>query len=282
MRFFLLTIAAAAALSPAPALAWGKTGHRVVAAIAQEHLSWRARAGVRRVLGVETLAEAANWPDTMKSDPSPFWQKTSGPWHYVTVPEGRTYAEAGAPPEGDAATALVRYAAVIRDAKAPCADRQTALRFIVHLVGDLHQPLHAGNATDRGGNDVKVTWFGRATNLHSVWDSALVDDQQLSFSEMAASLDAHVTKAQRRDWRQVDPAVWIRESTQLRDLIYPADPALTYRYVYENTPRMERRLQMGGIRLAAYLDDLFAHGGNPRRCASAVSWVDAEAWAARH
>ena len=282
MRLFLLTIAAAAVLSPNPALAWGKTGHRVVAAIAQEHLSWRARAGVRRIFGVETLTEAANWPDTMKSDPSPFWQKTSGPWHYVTVPEGRTYAEVGAPAGGDAATALARYAAVIRDGAASCADRQTALRFIVHLVGDLHQPLHAGNATDRGGNDVKVTWFGRATNLHSVWDSALVDEQQLSFSEMAASLGAHVTRTQARDWRQVDPAVWIAESTRLRDLIYPADPALSYRYVYDNTPRMERRLQMGGIRLAAYLDDLFARGGNPRRCATARSWVDAEVWATRH
>ena len=279
MRSFSFAVVTALLFSPAPAPAWGKTGHRVVAQIAQDRLGWRARAGVRRILGVETLAEAANWPDTMKSDASPFWQKTSGPWHYVTVPEGKTYAEAGAPPAGDAVTALAHYAAVIRDPAASCIDRQAALRFIVHLVGDLHQPLHAGNATDRGGNDVKVTWFGRATNLHSVWDSALVDDEQLSFSELAEGLDRHVTKRQARDWRQVDPMVWIRESTQLRDLIYPADPALSYRYVYENAPRMERRLQMGGVRLAAYLDDLFARGGNQRRCATARSWVDGEPWA---
>ncbi|MBW6527954.1 S1/P1 nuclease [Sphingomonas sp. RHCKR7] len=259
-RALVAPLAALAALLPAPALAWGKTGHRVVAQIADARLTPRAHRAVKAILGVETLAEASNWPDTMRSDPAPFWQRESTPWHYVTVPPGKRYAEVGAPPEGDAVTALTRFGATLRDPRASLADRQRALRFVVHIVGDLHQPLHAGDGSDRGGNDRKVTFFGRATNLHSVWDSALVDDEQLSFTEMTAWLSARVTPVQARDWAVTDPRVWIAESSALRDRVYPAagEDALSYRYVYENTPRMELQLEKGGVRLAAYLNELFA------------------------
>ncbi|MBY9063211.1 S1/P1 nuclease [Sphingomonas yunnanensis] len=259
-RVLVALLAALAAILPAPALAWGKTGHRVVAQVADARLTPRARRAVKAILGVETLAEAANWPDTMKSDPSPFWQRQASPWHYVTVPTGKSYAEVGAPPEGDAVTALTRFRATLSDGHAPLAERQAALRFVVHLVGDLHQPLHTGNGTDRGGNDRKVTFFGRATNLHTVWDSGLVDDEQLSFTELSTWLGARITRAEARDWAATDPRVWIAESAALRDRIYPAagQDALSYAYVYENTPRMELQLEKGGVRLAAYLNQLFA------------------------
>jgi hypothetical protein len=260
-RALVALLAALAATIPAPALAWGKAGHRVVAQVANARLTLHARRAVTAILGVETLAEAANWPDTMKSDPSPFWQRQASPWHYVTVPTGKSYADVGAPPEGDAVTALTRFSATLRDARASLAERQAALRFVVHLVGDLHQPLHTGNGSDRGGNDRKVTFFGRATNLHTVWDSGLVDDEQLSFTELSTWLAARITRAEARDWATTDPRVWIAESAALRDRIYPAagQDALSYAYVYENTPRMELQLEKGGVRLAAYLNQLFAH-----------------------
>jgi len=259
-RALVVLLAAFAATFPAPALAWGKTGHRVVAQIADGRLTARTRQAVKAILGVETLAEAANWPDTMKSDPSPFWQRQASPWHYVTVPTGKSYAAVGAPPEGDAVTALTRFSATLRDPRASLTERQAALRFVVHIVGDLHQPLHTGNGNDRGGNDRKVTFFGRATNLHSVWDSGLVDDEQLAFTEMSAWLGARVTPAEARDWATNDPRVWIGESAALRDRIYPAEgqDTLSYAYVYANTPRMELQLEKGGVRLAAYLNELFA------------------------
>ncbi|WP_235532978.1 S1/P1 nuclease [Sphingomonas sp. Leaf412] len=265
MRILILASASACLfLAPSQALAWGKTGHRVVGQIANSHLNARARAGVKRLLGVESLAEASNWPDFMKSDPSPFWQKTADPWHYVTLPAGKTYDEVGAPPEGDAVTALARYAAVVRDRKATVADKQAALRFIVHLVGDLHQPLHAGNGLDRGGNERRVTFMGRSTNLHSVWDSGLINETQLSYSEMAAWLNTRITPADAKAWSVTDPRVWIEESALLRDQIYPLgdDNSLSYRYVYDNETRLEERLEQGGVRLAAYLNDLF---GSRRR-----------------
>ena len=247
-------------LSPAPALAWGKTGHRVVGAIAQRYLSPRAAAGVKRILGVETLAEASTWPDFMRSDPSDFWQHKAGPWHYVTVPQGKTYAQVGAPPEGDAVTALARFSATLRDSHASLADKQLALRFIAHLVGDLQQPLHAGNGTDKGGNEVTVTFAGKPTNLHAVWDSGLVDEEQLSYSEMAEWLGARITPDNARAWSTTDPTVWITESANLRDRIYPAkgETNLSFRYVFDHTADMELRLEQGGVRLAAYLNQVFA------------------------
>ncbi len=267
---FVLAAALVTAV-PSPVFAWGKTGHRVVAAIAEPQLSGLARAHVQEILGGgESLDEAANWPDEMRSDPSSFWQKTATPWHYVTL-NGIIYDHA--PAEGDALEALNHYRDVLRDPKATLAEKQTALRFIVHLVGDLHQPLHVGKCCDRGGNEVKVKWFGRDLNLHSVWDSALVDEEQLSFTEMAAKLDRHTSPQDVIDWWDINPRDWISESAQIRETIYPsastkpakgkkgkgpALPELSYGYVYKFTPIMERRLQQAGVRLAAYLNDIYA------------------------
>ena len=262
-RLFLAAAATAFALAPAPAVAWGKTGHRVVAAIADAQLSGLARAHVKEILGqAESLDEAANWPDEMRSNPSPFWQKTSTPWHYVTL-NGIVYDHA--PSEGDALEALNKYSATLRDPAASLADKQLALRFVVHIIGDLHQPLHVGKCCDKGGNDVKVKWFGRDLNLHSVWDSALVDEQQLSFTEMTAKLQRHTSNADVIAWWDINPRDWMSESAQIRETIYPRPsidpkkvPELSYSYVYQNSPIMERHLKQAGVRLAAYLNDLYA------------------------
>lgn len=264
----LLLVAAAAALIPSPAFAWGKTGHRVVAAIADTQLSGLARAHVKELLGVESLDEAATWPDEMRSAPDVFWQKTATPWHYVTL-NGITYDHA--PPEGDALEALGRFTATLKDPNASLAEKQLALRFIVHLVGDLHQPLHTGKCCDKGGNDVKVTWFGKPTNLHAVWDSQLVDEEQLSFTELAAKLKRHTSNRDVIAWWDINPRDWASESAQIRDSVYPgpsdkpkdptkmgSGPDLSYSYIYRFTPVMERRLSQAGVRLAAYLNAIYA------------------------
>jgi nuclease S1 len=269
---FLIIAATAAVLVPSPALAWGKTGHRVVAAIADSQLSGLSRANVEEILGPgESLDEAANWPDEMRSAPGDFWQKTATPWHYVTL-NGAIYDHA--PQEGDALEALDHFSTVLKDPSASREDKQLALRFVVHLVGDLHQPLHVGKCCDKGGNDVKVTWFGKPTNLHAVWDSQLVDDEQLSFTELAAKLKRHISNADVIKWWDVSPRDWTSESAAIRDTLYPPParpkkgqkvkkgqsllPDLSYGYVFKFTPVMERRLSQGGVRLAAYLNALFA------------------------
>jgi hypothetical protein len=272
-RLLIALGASAAAVAPTPAFAWGKTGHRVVAAIADTQLSGLARAHVRQILGgAESLDEAATWPDEMRSAPDAFWQKTATPWHYVTL-NGVVYDHA--PAEGDALDALDRFTRTLKDPNASLADKQLALRFVVHLVGDLHQPLHVGKCCDKGGNDVKVTWFGKPTSLHAVWDSQLVDEEQYSFTELAAKLERHTSDADVIAWWDINPRDWISESAQYRDTLYPtaadkprapadkkskapAVPDLSYSYVYRFTPLMEQRLSQAGVRLAAYLNAIYA------------------------
>jgi hypothetical protein len=248
-----------AAAAPQPVQAWGKIGHRVTGDIAQRYLTDEARAGVAAILGVEDLAEASTWPDFMRASPETYWQKTANPLHYVTIPKGETYAEAGAPPEGDAITALEGFRRTLQDDNASLADKQLALRFTVHLIGDLHQPLHAGNGEDRGGNDYAVTFAGRLTNLHRAWDEFLVNDEQLSFTEMADWLDRRLTPAQRVEWSQTDPVIWVTESAAIRDGIYPAgERDIGWSYIFEHRATMRTRLTQAGVRMAAYLNEVFA------------------------
>ena len=267
MKAWLIIAALSVGLAPSPAMAWGKTGHRVIAAIADTQLSGLSRAQIREILGREDLTESATLPDEMRSDPAPFWQKAATPWHYVTL-NGIVYDHA--PPEGDALEALERYRTVLLDPAASHADKQLALRFIVHLVGDLHQPMHAGKCCDKGGNDVKVTWFGKPTNLHAVWDSQLVDETQYSFTELAAKLERRTSEADVIAWWDINPRDWVSESAQLRETLYPLPAkgkdgaALSYDYAYGFSPVMERRLAQAGVRLAAYLNAIYAQPVAPR------------------
>ncbi|HEX8240358.1 MAG TPA: S1/P1 nuclease [Allosphingosinicella sp.] len=259
MRRFILALACLA-LPAGPALAWGQTGHRVTGAVADHYLSGLARANVQLLLGTESLAQAATWPDDMRSDPAEYWQKTANPFHYVTVPARSTRAATGAPPEGDAVTALARFAQVLRDPNASPADKRLALRFSIHIVGDLHQPLHAGRPGDRGGNDVKLSWFGAPSSLHSVWDSGMIESRGLSYSELAGWLTGAITPEQVVAWSSPDPEVWIAESVALRETIYPAggpNPKLSYLYAYQHGSELDGRLSRAGVRIAAYLNRVF-------------------------
>lgn len=257
MRFVLTALLALAAAQPV--LAWGQTGHRITGAVADEYLSPRARAAVKDILGTETLAEVSNWPDFMRSSPEPFWQKESVPWHYVTIPLGKRYEDVGAPPEGDAMTALKKFSAIARDSKQPLAERRKALKFVIHIVGDLSQPLHVGRPGDRGGNDVKISFFGDPTNLHTLWDSTLIASHGLSYSEWTQWLVRGLTTDQLRDWSSPEPLQWLPDSAAEREALYPApqETDLRYSYVFQQSDRLNRQLAKGGLRLAAYLNKLF-------------------------
>ncbi|MDA3934374.1 MAG: S1/P1 nuclease [Gammaproteobacteria bacterium] len=254
MRLFMLLLVGL--LYSQQLLAWGKTGHRVIGEIAEHYLSPSARLTVAELLIDEGLAEASTWADFMRSNQDEFWQKTATPWHYVTVPRGTSYADTGAPPQGDAITALQRFNATLTDAEAELEDRQLALRFIVHIVGDLHQPLHVGNGEDKGGNDFDVVYFDQPTNLHRVWDSQIIDNEKLSFSEKSAWLLEKISAADFRAWNNPDPLVWIAESAVWRDQLYPAEIRLKWNYDYQWLPVINQRLSQAGVRVAAYLNTL--------------------------
>ena len=239
------------------AFAWGQTGHRVTGALAQLYLSEHSKAAIAQLYPAASLAEISTLADENRSNPDPFWQKMAGPWHYVTIPKGKEYSDVGAPQQGDALTALQQFSAILKDPQAHTEDKQLALHFIVHIIGDLHQPLHAGNGTDRGGNDEKVEFFWENSNLHTVWDSGMIDRQQLSYTEWTDWLSKKISPAQAAQWQQTDPLVWITESIQIRDRIYPEQNKLSWQYQYEHLPTVKLRLQQAGVRIAAFLNEVY-------------------------
>lgn len=257
MKIKTLLVFAASLMVSFNALAWGQVGHRVTGSIAEQYLSKKAREQIMKIFPYESLAEVSTYADEMRSDPSTFWQKTAGPWHYVSIPVGKSYKQVGAPDEGDAFTALQNFAATLKNKQASKADRQLALHFIVHIIGDLHQPLHAGNGTDRGGNDVKLKFFWKDSNLHRVWDSGLIDGKQLSYSEWSQWLGSKITPEMATKWNEPDPLVWISESIKIRDTIYPDDDEISYEYQHKNLPIVKTRLQQAGVRIASFLNKVF-------------------------
>jgi len=246
-------------LSTSQAMSWGQTGHRVTAQIAEHYLSYEAKTAIAQLLNNEDLAEISTYPDEMRSNPSEFWQETANPWHYVNVHAGKTYDEMEKPDEGDAVSALAYFSKQLKSDKSSLEDKQLALKFIVHIVADLHQPLHSGTDIDEGGNQIKVKFFWEDSNLHRVWDSELIDRQKLSYTEWSHKLQRKILHTNYHQWQEVDPKVWITESAKIRAGIYPKpEEELSWDYQYKHLPTIKKRLQMGGVRLAAYLNNLFA------------------------
>ncbi len=245
------------------ACAWGSTGHRISGHIAEHYLTPEAKTAVSELLPRESLASAALYADVMRSNPSVFWQKTANPWHYVTVPTGTDYQASFAPPQGDAFTALNHFRQQLENPHSTRQEQQLALRFIIHIIGDLHQPLHVGNGKDRGGNSITLTFYGKTTNFHRLWDSGLLRRQTRSDQEWSEHLLIGLSSDQAQQWLTTDPYVWIKESATLRKSLYPVPNAIGAKYQNTYLPYVERRLQQAGVRIAAYLNELY--GGPPKK-----------------
>ena len=230
------------------AAAWGPTGHRAVAEIAQQQVRPRTARRLRALMGEETLAIASTWPDWIRSESSDY-----DTWHYCSIPDGTTVAawlpHREAP---DVLSAITAAEAAVADRELPRKDRVRAVRWLVHLVGDVHQPLHVGRSEDRGGTKVDVQWMGMPTNLHVVWDEAMIDHDRWSYTELADVLQRMPVQP---GWRADPPEVWAQESLDLRPLVYDiGDGALSWGYRYKALPVVKRRLLQAGLRLAERLD----------------------------
>ncbi|QQQ28726.1 S1/P1 nuclease [Chryseobacterium indoltheticum] len=242
--------------------AWGLTGHRVIAEIAENHLSGKAKREIRKMLGHERMAYWANWPDFIKSDTTGAWKQASA-WHYVNIDPQTDFtafekdlkAQAGA----NLYSQIKVLSSQIKDEKTSEKDRKIALIFLIHMMGDLAQPMHTGRSEDLGGNKINVTYFGDKTNLHSVWDGKLVDSQKYSYTEYAKLLDIK----SKDEVKQIQAGTlenWLYDSHQIANKIYAQTPdgsKLSYDYQYKFNDTMERQLLYGGLRLAKLLNDLF-------------------------
>lgn len=237
------------------AFGWGQIGHRVVGEIAWRYMTPEARANVLAVLEGESPAMASTWMDFIKSDNHYDHMR---PWHYVTIPDSLDYMEVGAPEEGDAYVTILRIMEEIESGEFHGWSEQEALKSLIHLVGDVHQPLHVGNGEDRGGNDVRVQWFGDGSNLHRVWDSELIEGQQLSYTEYAEWID-RADATQVAEWQSAPILQWLQESKDMRESVYEIDnpERMGYRYNFDHIEELNQRLLQAGVRLAAMLNELY-------------------------
>ncbi len=253
-------IVAVSVFSFQSAVGWGVTGHRTCAEIAQQHLSKKAKKELRKLIGKETLAWWSNWPDFIKSDSA--WNHAS-PWHYVDLPghmqKEKFIEELKKLPGKNLYTQIPAMIGELKDKSLPAEKRKIALYFLIHLTGDLHQPLHVGRDEDAGGNKIVVYWFDKKTNLHSLWDSMLIEFQQYSYSEYAKLLDIASPETVKA-WQSGSLEDWFYESHVLSDVIYAASPneaKLGYKYNFQFQKTLDEQLLKGGVRLAALLNQAF-------------------------
>jgi S1/P1 Nuclease len=252
---FVSTFLAFNLLTLAPSFSWFDKGHRIVGLIAQANLTAEARKKIEEILpGNMTLADAAVWPDHEGRSIRDF-----DPLHYVSIPENAVGYDQGrdCPERNCMVEALKWFLAVVADKNAPIMVRRVALYYVAHLVGDMHQPLHAGRAGDRGGVDISVSYRGETTNLHFFWDTNLVELETGTDEEIAKRLTGNLTAEERLKWQAGDPTQWTNESvTLVRSYAYNAASSveLSDDYVEKARPIVRSRLAQAGLRLAWLLN----------------------------
>jgi len=235
---------------------WGPTGHRTIGQIAEKYLTKKAKREINKLLDGHSLAFVSTYADEIKADKRFNKYYT---WHFVDYPFGVSYKDSKKNPKGDLVTGIKKCISVIKDKNATKADKAFYLKLLVHFIGDLHQPLHVGLATDRGGNDIHVEWFNKKTNLHSVWDSKMIDHYNMSYTELASNAK-QLSKAQIKAIQSGSVMDWIRDSRKLAKKVYasakPGDN-LKYKYMYNYFGIVRMQLEKGGLRLAKLLNELF-------------------------
>lgn len=247
------------------ALAWGPTGHRVVGEVAEKNLDPKVLVKARAILGGLSLSKVANWPDEIKSEPEKFSYTFN--WHYTDwADDAHDHDEQTS--SGQLLTSINNQLKILKDPASPAESKAFALKFVIHLIGDLHQPLHVGNGVDQGGNMCKVIFHGNATNLHALWDEGMIDFTKLSFTEMASFVAQGRSRENVLHWKTGTVVDWASESKVLRTQLYPANtkaycqatvapeemPKLSYEYSYKFVPVVEQRLYQAGLRLAVILN----------------------------
>lgn len=247
-----------------PAFGWGQEGHRIIAKIAYDNLNRKAKKNVDAILGKQGIIYYANWADELKSD-NIYPQTIKDGWHFQDFPAGLS--------DSIVADALIHYPteggnlyrvldSLELDMEAEQISRTNmihTLRFIVHLSGDRYCPMHMAHMDDKGGNAVKMKWFGRDTNLHTVWDTKLIESQGYSYTEYAEMLQ-HEYKDIKRQIEQASDEQLLVDSYHVTEAIYKYQEIWdgnTYHYIYTWRQPMERQLYIAGIRLAKLLNSIF-------------------------
>jgi len=255
MKIKIISLALLFSFVASNVFAWGKIGHRVVGEVASFYLTKKAKKNISDVLDCESLAVVSNWMDDIKSDDN--YDHTHS-WHWVTIPDNKEYENTEKNPEGDIIMTIER---LITELKAGGLEEQKEkehVMMLVHLIGDIHQPLHVGTGEDKGGNDVKVKWFWENSNLHRVWDSEMIDGKQYSYTELAEAVNV-ISEDKVTAYKSDTIDEWYMEAMALRPQVYrfDEDKKLGYEYSYHNWNTVKQQLLKSGIRLASVLNEIY-------------------------
>ncbi|MEN9918682.1 MAG: hypothetical protein RL662_1118 [Bacteroidota bacterium] len=247
---------------PSSVSAWGTIGHRVIAEVAQMNVKSSTSRKINVLLDNLPMAYWANWADFIKSDTTGEWDHTHT-WHYVNAPSDLSKNDfikhIKEVKQDNVYSEIPKLVQIIKDKVSSPEQKRTSLIFLIHLMGDAHQPMHVGRESDLGGNKVSLFWFNEPTNLHSVWDSKLIDYEKYSYSEYSTILDT-LTKEHKKSFCTGSLEDWLYESHLLANKIYAGvknEEKLMYAYPYKHKYTVEQQLQKGGLRLAAVLDAAF-------------------------
>jgi hypothetical protein len=283
MRKFLIIIAFI--FTTQLAFAWGQNGHRIVAQICFDNLSPEAKKNIQTLLGDDYLTRIATWPDFIRSEKN--WNFAK-PWHFITVDNDQSVQDVmDKASHSDKIENVIEAIELMRevlrnDSEAKRKFQQlmkannveplsgsiegTAIAFLVHFIGDIHQPMHCGKELDAGGNKIDVLFFSEKTNLHSVWDEGIIEQEQLSFTEFSTFVDKRWQNL-KEDCENDPIDKWAEESVLVRDQIYnalcestdeiPCLPDFSYQYQHDFLPLIEKRLGAAGFRAAAVFNAIF-------------------------
>jgi len=235
---------------------WGQNGHRATGEIASQHLTKSAKRKIDKLLKGQSLAFVSTFADEIKSDKK---YKEFSAWHYVNMDLDQSYEIAEKNPKGDLVSGIATCISVLKNKQSSEEDKVFYLKMLVHFIGDLHQPMHIGQKEDRGGNKVQVTWFGKGTNLHSVWDTKMIEDWNMSYIELADNAKK-LSKGQIKAIQKGTVVDWVNEVHEITKEVYASVESgekLSYRYSYDHFGTVRNQLQKGGIRLAKILNDLY-------------------------
>jgi S1/P1 Nuclease len=264
-RFVTVSLVGGAvvAFSSVPALCWGREGHAIVARIAALELTSPAKAQVTALLGGDSaensMAAVASWPDEIrKANPQ------TAPWHFVDIENGTAGYDAAidCPNDNCVVAQITKDEHLLGDKSKSVEARAEALKFLIHFVGDVHQPLHDADNHDKGGNAVRIGYNGHQFNLHSLWDDEMVEQFGRDPTTVAHQFDGELSPNEKKTMMAGTPTDWANEGFNIAERdVYKHFPATSSEpievpesYVTDEGPAIKAQLEKGGLRLAWLLN----------------------------
>ncbi len=241
---------------------WGYTGHRTIGMITENHLNAKAKIAIKNLLGDTSIAEACTWADDARREPN---YKETANWHFLNLPLGldfkgfKKYIDTLK--DENVYSALIKAEKQLTDKNTSRDEKMHALKFLMHFVGDLHQPMHISREEDKGGSTIQLNYDGKGTNLHSLWDTKMLEHEGLNYMQLAAKFD-NINSKDIKKWQSEPLIQWMWESYQISSQLYAEVDSMNKRviddaYYQKYMPVVQKRMQQAAIRLAGILNEIY-------------------------